>query len=73
MTQKKETQSEKEMTFESALARMEEIINALSRGNIGLDETTELYSEGIKLSAFCEKKLAEARQKVTLLKESGNE
>jgi len=67
------TQSNDKMTFESALERMEEITNLLSQGNIGLDETTKLYSEGIKLASFCEKKLAEAKQKITVLKEKEND
>ena len=39
----------KKKTFESSLARLEEIVRAMESGEIMLDESLSLYEEGIKL------------------------
>ncbi len=45
------------MTFEAALARLGEISELLSRNEVSLDESIELYSELFK---FCNEKLEQA-------------
>ena len=54
------------MTFESATARLEEIVKLLERGNSSLDESLKLYEEGVALVRFCNEALdsAEKRKKV---------
>jgi exodeoxyribonuclease VII small subunit len=54
----------KEMTFENAIARLEEIVAALESGDSPLDETMSLFEEGIRLSEVCNKKLTAAEQKI---------
>lgn len=56
-------------TFESALARLEEIVNEIEDTETGLDKSVKLYTEGVDLSAYCAKQLKAAEQKVTLLNE----
>lgn len=58
---------EKEMTYEKAMSRLEEIVSSLEKSEITLDESMKLFEEGTKLTAFCSKKLSEAEQKITLL------
>ncbi|MEW5806291.1 MAG: exodeoxyribonuclease VII small subunit [Acidobacteriota bacterium] len=58
------------MTFEEALARLEEIVNGLESGEISLEESLKLFEEGIVLSRHCNEKLKEARQKVEILVKS---
>ncbi len=59
-------------TFEQALGRLEEIIRRLEGGNLSLDESVRCFTEGMKLHAYCERALKEARQKIdVLLRESG--
>lgn len=55
------------MTFESALARLEEIVNTMENGDAMLDESLALYEEGVKLIGFCSKALDDAEQKVKIL------
>ena len=55
--------------FESALARLEEITEKLESGETKLEESIELYSEGVEIAAYCSKKLSEAEKKVLILKE----
>ena len=57
----------KKMTFEAALARLEEIVSAMESGNAMLDESLALYEEGVKLRQFCSKALDDAEQKVKIL------
>ena len=56
------------MSFEQAVARIEEIIAILSTGNVTLDESLKLYTEGAKLLEVCEKQLNDARMQIETLK-----
>ena len=55
--------------FESALTRLEEITERLESGEIKLEESIELYSEGVEIAAYCSQKLSEAEKKVLILRE----
>ncbi len=57
----------KDLTFEKAIARLEEIVNMLEKSEVSLDESMKLFEEGTKLTAFCSKKLEDAQQKITEL------
>ena len=57
----------KKKTFESSLARLEEIVKAMESGEAMLDETLSLYEEGVKLIQYCTKTLDTAEQKVKIL------
>ncbi len=46
-----------ERTYESAVARVEEIIRHLDSGDAGLRETLELVSEGQNLIEYCASEL----------------
>ena len=59
--------AEKDMTFEAAMARLEEIVRALEGGSAGLDQSLGLFEEGIALVKLCNAKLEGAEQKVKLL------
>lgn len=54
----------KNMTFEQALERLEEIVQKLESGNVSLDESIEIYQEGIMLSKQCSGMLQEAEGRV---------
>lgn len=58
---------EKEMTYEMAMSRLEEIVSLLEKSEISLDESMKLFEEGTKLTALCSRILSEAEQKITLL------
>ena len=60
------------MTYEEALAQLNDTVNKLNSGKVLLDESIKLYQEGISLAAFCDKKLKEVEQKIVLVnKENG--
>lgn len=54
-------------TFEESMARLEEVVKILERGDGGLDNALALFEEGTGLIKECSKMLDEAEQKVTLL------
>ena len=54
----------KELTFEKALERLAEINDKLESDEISLDESVELFKEGLELSRFCQKKLDEAKLEI---------
>ncbi len=52
------------VSFENNLKELELIVQKLESGDCNLDESLELYSKGVKLSAECKKQLEAARQKI---------
>ncbi len=54
-------------TFEESMKRLEEIVQQLEGGDMPLEESLSVFEEGMKLAAFCSRKLEEAEKKVTLL------
>lgn len=52
------------LSFESALKRLEDIVNRLERGEVPLEESIALYETGARLKAHCEAKLKDAELKV---------
>lgn len=59
-----------ELTFEQAIARLEQIVTTLEGGRCSLDESLALFEEGTKLTAFCSKALKTAEQKIVKLTEN---
>ena len=59
--------TEQTETFEQAMARLEEIVRAMERGDAPLSESLSLFEEGTALVRFCTKALEEASQRVTVL------
>ncbi len=55
------------MTFEAAMARLEEIVRALESGNAPLDSSLALFEEGVALVKLCNSRLDHAEQRVKLL------
>jgi len=54
-------------TFESALKRLEKIVDELENGDLPLERALKKFEEGVKLSAYCSKILNETEKKINLL------
>ena len=52
------------MSFEAALAELEQIVAQLERGEVELDKSIAMYERGAALKAHCEARLKEAQLKV---------
>ena len=61
------------MTFEDAMHELENLVNALDKGDISLDKAIAAYDRGSKLKDHCEKKLNEAKMKVETIQMSENQ
>ena len=59
-----------EKTFEENVARLEEIVTALEKGDAQLADSLKLFEEGLNLAKLCESQLKHYEEKAdALLKE----
>ena len=59
--------NEKNMSFEANMQRLEQIVRAMERGDVALDESLKLFQEGTELVRSCGKLLDEAELLVNML------
>lgn len=59
--------NEKNTTFEANLKRLEQIVRAMERGDVALDESLKLFQEGTELVRVCGKLLDEAELQVKMI------
>ncbi|MBE6605473.1 MAG: exodeoxyribonuclease VII small subunit [Ruminococcaceae bacterium] len=59
--------SEKKLTFEAALLRLEEIVGLLDSADAPLDKSLELFEEGAGLVKLCSSMLDNVEQRVKVL------
>ena len=59
--------NEEHKTFEQNLRRLEEIVRAMERGDVALEESLKLFQEGTELVRSCGKLLDDAEQQVKLV------
>lgn len=60
------------LSFEKALAGLEEIAGRLEDGDLDLDESIAEFEKGVKLARICHDKLAEAEKKIEILQKNTN-
>lgn len=58
----------KNLSFEQSMARLDEIVRHLEKGDMPLNDSLALFEEGTALIRSCEKQLDEAEQKVVKLR-----
>ena len=61
----------KELSFEEALAKLEEIVHALESGNAPLDKSLEMFENGVSLVKLCNEKLDNAQRQIKILVNDG--
>lgn len=62
-----------EMTYEKAITRIEQIAVSLDDSKTSIDDSMTLFEEALSLISFCDKKLKQIQQKVSILTEDGKE
>lgn len=68
----KEELTSKDIPFEAAFARLEEILEKMNSGTISLDESLKLYEEADALIATCNRRLTDAERKIEILIKNRN-
>lgn len=56
--------NERNATFETNMQRLEQIVRAMERGDVALEESLKLFQEGTELVKNCSKLLDEAELQV---------
>ena len=62
----------KDISFNKALTRLEEIVDKLEDPNLDLEEGLKLLEEGVRLHKLCKSKLTEANAKITTILKEDN-
>lgn len=60
----KDTKDLSALSFEEAMASLEQIVAKLESGNASLEQSIDLYTRGTQLKAHCEAKLKDAQAKI---------
>ena len=58
-----------ELSFEEALKKLEETVSSMENGDKNLDEVISNYEYGMKLKNYLDKKLAQAKLKISKISE----
>ena len=56
-----------EPTFDESFSELQEVVNKLEQGELGLEAVTELYTQGVILAANCRKRLEATEVKIKLI------
>ena len=59
--------SESRKSFEESMGRLEQIVRAMERGDVALEESLKLFQEGTELVRSCQKLLDEAQLQVKMI------
>lgn len=57
-----------EMSFEEAMAALEQVVGQLERGDVALEASIALYERGAALKTHCAGKLRDAEEKVEVIR-----
>jgi exodeoxyribonuclease VII small subunit len=64
--------NQQNLTFESSMQRLEQIVRSMEKGDVALDESLKLFQEGTELVKSCAKMLDEAELQVKKVMTAGD-
>jgi len=67
MTNNLEGDNSKE-SFEDLLARLDDTVRKLETGGLSLEQSTDVYEQGLKLARICSERIATAELKITKIR-----
>ena len=59
--------TDKDLTFEAALARLEQVVAEMEGGQLALEQSIARFEEGMKLSQFCATQLDAIERRIEVL------
>ena len=69
MSEQDTSSAEEPTSFEDAFTRLEAVVRRLESGQMTLDQSTELFEEGMKLAKDCTEMLNSAELKIKRLQQ----
>ena len=63
------THEENMKTFEELMQELETIVEKLEKGGLSLDDSTQIYEEGMKVAVEVTKRLTESELKISNIRE----
>jgi exodeoxyribonuclease VII small subunit len=72
MPKREQTKAAATPNFETQLASLERIVRELERGDLPLEQSLELFEQGVKLSRECQERLNEAERRIEVLLRVGD-
>lgn len=64
--------AEKKQTFETSLKELEKIVRRLEEGESSLEDSLQLFEDGVKLSRECQERLNQAERRIEVLLKDEN-
>jgi exodeoxyribonuclease VII small subunit len=58
---------EQSRTFETSLEQLEQIVQQLEDGDLPLEQSLQLFEQGIRLSRECQERLSQAERRIEIL------
>jgi len=68
---KKTGSKENDASFEDALNELQQLVDAMEKGDISLEQSLQAFERGVELTRFCQSALFRAEQKVQQLNADG--
>ncbi len=62
--------TKEDISFEEAMKQLEEMVDSLESGALGLEESLEAFEKGMSLVRICKKKLENAETRIAQLIET---
>ena len=72
MSETKKIQNPEDVSFEAAIARLEDIVKTMEGDTLSLDESLALYEEGVALTRRLNRELCEVEQRVQILQRTAD-
>jgi exodeoxyribonuclease VII small subunit len=65
--QPKTAEQEPPADFETALKELEHLVSNMEQGEMSLEESLKAFERGVELTRFCQERLRDAEQRVSIL------
>src|ERR687896_1252504 len=72
MPKREQVKSAAPSSFEAQLATLERIVRELERGDLPLEQSLDLFEQGVRLSRECQERLNEAERRIEVLLRGGD-
>lgn len=72
MPKREQVKNNAPTSFEAQLATLERIVRELEHGDLPLEQSLDLFEQGVRLSRECQERLNEAERRIEVLLRGGD-